>query len=183
MKSSPGGTDILFIMEAPNRDDTYKPDKGYLTIGPNTDPSGKFFHDLFLKELQFSEKDRFVTNSVLCLPALKNGKYPVTSLQQSNCINNLNELIAVFNPLLVCPMGAKALAATSRLEEHGYKTMAVSVAKPTPWYGRILFPLYHTSGQARNPRNGRPEDRQREDWRKLRAVWQNLKAQQLRSLA
>jgi uracil-DNA glycosylase len=178
MKNPPGSTDILFILEAPNKDDTYNPKKRYLTVEPDADPSGRFSHDLFVNELQFPIEDLFVTNSVLCLPAHKKGEYPVTSLQQSNCEAILRRMIDVFNPLVVCPVGAKALVATSRLNEHGYKKMATSVAKPSSWYGRTLFPLYHTSGQARNPRNGRPECMQRADWRSLRAVWRRLKAQQ-----
>jgi len=178
MKNPPRSTDILFILEAPNKDDTYNQEKGYLTVKPDTDPSGRFFYDLFINELQFLVEDLFITNSVLCLPAHKEGKYPVTALQQSNCNAILQRMIDLFNPLLVCPVGTKALLATSRLSEHGYRKMATSVGRPTSWYGRTLFPLYHTSGQARNPRNGRPEYRQREDWRNLRAVWKGLKATQ-----
>ncbi len=178
MKNPPRSTDILFILEAPNNDDTYNPKKGYLTVEPDTDPSGRLFHDLFVKELQFPIEDLFVTNSVLCLPAFKKGKYPVTSLQQSNCKAILSHMIDVFNPLVVCPVGGKALIATNHMSNHGYRKMATSVGKPTLWYGRTLFPLYHTSWLARNPRYGRTEDRQREDWRTLRSVWERLKAQQ-----
>ena len=178
MKDPPRATDILFILEAPNRDDTYNSKKRYLTVEPDTDPSGRFFHDLFINELQFPLQHLFVTNSVLCLPAQKNGKYPVTSLQQTNCERILRRMIDVFNPAVVCPLGTKALVATARLEKHGHSKMATAVAKPTQWYGRTLFPLYHTSGQARNTRNGRPEHKQREDWRSLRTAWQRSKAQQ-----
>lgn len=121
MMNPPGATDILFILEAPNRDDTCNPKKKYLTVEPDTDPSGRFFYDLFVNELQFPIKDLFVTNSVLCLPAQNKGKYPVTSLQQSNCKAILQRMIDVFNPLVVCPVGAKALVATSHLSEHRYK--------------------------------------------------------------
>jgi uracil-DNA glycosylase len=124
MKAPPRATDILFVLEAPNRDDTYNPRKKYLTVEPNTDPSGRFFHDLFVNELQFPIEDLFVTNSVLCLPAMRNGKYPVTSLQQSNCSGILRNIIDLFNPLIVCPVGGKALVATSRLHDHGHKKMA-----------------------------------------------------------
>jgi len=177
MKKPPSSTDILFVLEAPNRDDTYNPRKKYLTVEPDTDPSGRFFYDLFVNELQFPIQDLFVTNSVLCLPIQRNGKYPVSSLQQSNCTGILKRMIDLFNPIIVCSLGTKALIATSRLEEHGHRIMANAVAKPTLWYGRTLFPLYHTSGQARNPRNGRPEEKQRADWRSLRAIWQREKAQ------
>jgi len=178
MKAPPRTTEILFILEAPNKDDTYNPKKRYLTVEPDTDPSGRFFYDLFVNELQLPIQDLFVTNSVLCLPVKKNGKYPVTSLQQENCSDILRHMIDLFNPIIVCPVGTKALIATSRIHEHGHKKMATAVAKPTQWYGRTLFPLYHTSGQARNPRNGRPEEKQRADWRSLRATWQRMKAQQ-----
>lgn len=178
MKAPPRKTDILFVLEAPNRDDTYDPKKKYLTVEPNTDPSGRFFYDLFIRELQFDIRDLFITNSVLCLPLNKNGKYPVTSRQQANCAGILRRMIDLFNPIIVCPVGTKALVATNRLHEHDHTMMATAVAKPTRWYGRTLFPLYHTSGQARNPRNGRPEQKQREDWRNLRTTWEKAKAQQ-----
>ena len=178
MKNYPGSTDILFILEAPNKGDTYNPKKKYLTIEPDADPTGRFFYDLFIKELQFPIEDLFVTNSVLCLPVDNNGKNPVTPTQQLNCVAILRRMINVFNPLVVCPLGGKALLATSRLNEHGYKDMATSVAKPTSWYGRTLFPLYHLSQLARKPPYGRPEYMQRADWRSLRAIWESLKARQ-----
>ncbi len=178
MKDPPQSTDILFILEAPNRKDTYDPKKGHLTIEPDTDPSGALFHDLFVHELRFPIEHLFVTNSVLCLPAPKKGKYPVMSRQQSNCRYYLERMIEVFNPLVVCPLGAPALLAAGRLSKHGYKTIGAAVAKRTSWYGRTLFPLSHTSRQARNSRNGRPEYKQRADWRNLRAVWQELKTEE-----
>jgi uracil-DNA glycosylase family 4 len=182
MKTPPRTTDILFVLEAPNRDDTYDPRKKYLTVEPNTDPSGRLFYDLFVNELKFDIRDLFITNSVLCLPLNKNGKYPVTSRQQANCSGILRRMIDLFNPIIVCPVGAKALVATNRLQEHGRTMMATAVAKPTHWYGRTLFPLYHTSGQARNPRNGRPEQKQRADWRSLRTTWEKAMAQPINSL-
>lgn len=168
--------DILFILEAPNRDDTYNPKKGYITVDPRTDPSGRFFHYLFTCELGFPTDDLFITNSVLCLPAEKGGKFPVSPKQRINCRPILREMIDNFGPIIVCPMGTRALIATEQIYPHGYRTMAEAVAIPTPWYGRVLFPLFHTSGQARNPRNGRPEPQQRADWRRLREVWAHLKA-------
>lgn len=176
-KEAPRSFDILFILEAPNRDDTYNLNKGYLTIDPDTDPSGRFFCDLFRNELQFPMNDLFVTNSVLCLPAEKAGKFPVSAQQRRNCLPILRELIETFNPVIVCPMGTKALIATDGICNHGFRTMATAVANPLSWYGRTLFPLFHTSAQARNPRNGRPEPQQRADWRKLRVVWEQTCAQ------
>ncbi len=175
-KDEPRSFDILFILEAPNRDDTYNPNKGYLTVDPRTDPSGRFFHDLFTNELRFSIGDLFITNSVLCLPAEKAGKFPVSPRQRTNCIKILRQIIDNFAPIIVCPMGTKALLATEEIYPHGYRMMAKAAAIPTPWYARILFPLFHTSAQARNPRNGRPDSKQRADWRSLRAVWEQARA-------
>jgi uracil-DNA glycosylase len=175
-KRPPRSFEILFILEAPNRDDTYNPNKRYITVDPSTDPSGRFFHDLFINELRFSFDDLFITNSVLCLPVEKAGKFPVSTGQRNNCLPILKQMINDFCPLIVCPMGTRALIATEQLYPHGYRTMAEAVAIPTPWYGRVLFPLFHTSGQARNPRNGRPEPQQRADWRRLRVVWEESKA-------
>lgn len=175
-KEEPRSFDILFILEAPNRDDTYNPDKGYLTIGPDTDPSGRFFCELFRNELKFPMDDLFVSNSVLCLPVEKAGKFPVSAQQRRNCLPILRGLIETFNPIIVCPMGTKALIATDKIYGHGLKTMASAVANPLNWYGRILFPLFHTSAQARNPMNGRPEIQQRSDWRKVRSIWEQARA-------
>lgn len=176
-KEAPRSFEILFVLEAPNRDDTYNPDKGYLTVDPYTDPSGRFFCDLFTNELRFHMDSLFVTNSVLCLPAEKAGKFPVTALQRRYCQPILRELIDTFNPMIVCPLGTKALIATDGICSHGLRTMATAAAKPLSWYNRILFPLFHTSAQARNPKNGRPDSQQRADWRKLRAVWEQVLAQ------
>ena len=171
-KNTPQSFDILFILEAPNRDDTYNPLKGYLTVDPSTDPSGRFFYDLFCNELKFSIDDLFITNSVLCLPSERAGKFPVSVQQRTNCLSILQKMIDEFNPLIVCPIGTKALVATNGIYKHGLRTMAEAATKARPWYGRTLFPLFHTSLQARNPRNGRPELQQRADWRNLRALWE-----------
>jgi len=176
MKSRPRSTDLLFIWEAPNCDDTYNPSKRYITVDSQTDPSGRFFYDLFVKELRLDiHHDLFVTNSVLCLPVRKNEKHPVTAAQRENCSERLRELIDFFHPLIVCPLGTQALKATALIDDHGFRSMAVAVATQRSWYGRILFPLYHTSSQARNPYNGRTEERQRADWRRLRVLLDKIR--------
>lgn len=177
MKSPPRKTDILFVLEAPNRDDTYNSNKKYLTIEPDTDPSGRFFYDLFINELKFDIDDLFVTNSVLCLPAKKEDGYPVTTRQQLNCANILRRMIDVFNPIIVCSVGGKALSAICQVDRHGFRSMASAAAKSTPWYGRTLFPLYHTGRKARISKNGRCDEKQREDWRALRATWEKVRSQ------
>jgi uracil-DNA glycosylase family 4 len=176
MKQPSHNYDILFIFEAPNLGDTIDKKKGYLTIDPNTDPSGKLFYDLFTNELNREIEDLFVTNCVLCLPFENKGKYPVTSKLKNNCKSNVIRLIQEFEPLIVCPLGTVALLAVKSIDDHKYYRMKDAVAKEIKWYGRILFPLYHTSLLARNPRFGRPEIFQREDWRKLAKLYEKLKA-------
>jgi len=91
-KRPPRSFEILFILEAPNRDDTYNPNKKYITVGPDTDPTGSFFYDLFINELRFSLDDLFITNSVLCLP-VNDG--PLSS-QRNNCLPILRQMIEDF---------------------------------------------------------------------------------------
>jgi uracil-DNA glycosylase len=176
VKRPPKSTELLFIWEAPNRDDTCNPKKRYITVDSQTDPSGAFFYDLFVNELRLDiQRGLFVTNSVLCLPLRRNEKHLVTSAQMKNCSERLRELIDLFNPLIVCPLGTQALKATALIDDHGFRSMAAAVAAERSWYGRILFPLYHTSRQARNPRNGRVEERQRADWKRLRILLDQIR--------
>jgi len=181
MKDPSINYDILFVVEAPNLTDTIDKKKGYLTVDPNTDPSGKLFYDLFTNELQFNIENLFVTNSVLCLPNEKKGKFPVTAKLLGNCKTNLIRLIEEFDPIIVCPLGTKALMATKSIANHNYNRMKDAVANETVWFNRILFPLYHTSLLARNKRNGRPVNFQREDWRKLRELYIKLKVNEVLS--
>lgn len=177
MKHPPKEFDILFILEAPNRDDTYNPSKKYLTIDPDTDPSGSFFYELFNDELHFKQDQLFVTNSVLCLPLRKKDSHPVQANQRNNCSIILKKLIENFNPLIVCPLGKKALKATSIIENHKWANVNMSdaVGRKINWFKRFLVPLYHTGSQARNPRNGRIEKLQRLDWKKLHEFYEELK--------
>jgi uracil-DNA glycosylase len=159
---------VLFVFEAPNRDDTVNPAKRYLTIDPDTDPSGRFTHQLLTEELLLDPAAFQVTNSVLCLPAGASGKYPVRSPQTRRCSANLQQQIAALQPTVVAPVGGAALAATRVIEDHGHVRLADAVAKPTGWHGRWLFPLFHTSMLARNGPGGRKAEQQRADWRQLR---------------
>lgn len=160
---------VLFVFEAPNLDDTVNPDKQYLTIDPKTDPSGSFTHLLVTKELGLDVSAFQVTNSVLCLPARSGDKYPVRALQTRTCSSNLQRQIDVLRPRVVAPVGSAALGATRLLEDHGLLTLAAAVARPVRWYGRWIFPLFHTSMLARNGPAGRRAEQQKADWRHLRA--------------
>lgn len=174
MKEYPWQTDLLFIAEAPNFDDTYNREKGYLTINSLTDPSGKFFHKLLTESLNFNERQCCITNSVLCLPKRKNKNYLVTSKQIRLCLPHLIMQIETYNPKIVCTLGSVALNAIRKIEDHGYKTIKDCVAKKINWFNRILFPLFHTSLRARFGTTGRSEDLQMQDWKELKILYDKI---------
>ena len=159
---------VLFLFEAPNWDDTFNKDKGYLTYDCETDPSGRFARQLMVEELELEPRFFQVTNSVLCLAARKDKSFPVTGAQRKLRSSLIRDQIRVLDPAIVVPVGGAALEATRQLESHPYRKIVEGVARPIRWSRRWLFPLYHTSMLARNARGGRKPDEQRADWRQLR---------------
>ena len=166
---TPWKNGILFIFEAPNWSDTFDAGKGYLTYDQETDPTGRFARRLMVEELGLSPQYFQVSNSVLCLPRRKNGKSPVSSQQASLCSSLLREQIRVLEPSVVVPVGGRALNSLCHIAPHPVRSLAESVALPVRWYGRWLFPVYHTGLLSRNGPNGRSERSQRRDWRKFRS--------------
>jgi uracil-DNA glycosylase len=159
---------VLFLFEAPNWDDTFDAGKGYLTYDSETDPTGRFARRLIKDELGMDPDFFQVTNSVLCLPSKNHGRFPITADQKRLCEPLIREQIRILDPTVVVPVGGAALEFTRRLERHPYRTMGEAAARPRQWFGRWLFPLFHTSMLARNGPTGRTEQHQREDWRALR---------------
>lgn len=47
---------VLFLFEAPNWDDTFNDDKGYLTYDRETDRSGRFARQLMVEELDLDPR-------------------------------------------------------------------------------------------------------------------------------
>ena len=174
MKKCPTNTTLLFIAEAPNYDDTYNKDKGYLTINNETDPSGVFMYKLLHTVLGLDESKVCVTNAVLCLPKEKNRNYPVNSIQVNLCIPHLISQIKFYDPKIVCTLGSVALNVIRKIEDHGYKSLKEAIGKKINWYGRILFPLYHTSYRARFGPTGRSENLQIGDWQALKNLYNEL---------
>ncbi len=142
---------VLAIAEAPNYDDTYNLSKGYLTYDIETDPTGNFFREL-LGTVDLKTSDVIITNSVLCLPTARNGKYPVSSRQISMCSTWISRLITEVNPKVVLTLGGKALEAIKKIERHNL-ALHSGAGKLHSWYGRHLLPLYHPSllGRANRP--------------------------------
>lgn len=158
---------MFFVAEAPNWDDTFNEKKGYLTVDPETDPSGRFFFELFTGELGQPLDRLAITNAVLCLPERRNGKHGVPAAMIKNCSGHLRNEIDLLNPRVVAPLGLVALNALRQIEDHGLRTLRDAVGRDVAWYGRTLFALAHPS---RLGRVSRSEAEQRADWRRLRAV-------------
>ncbi len=156
-------SDILFILEAPNYGDTFDPEKGRMTFGEDTDPTGRFFEECLREEVGMELEQTMVVNSVLCLPALKDGKYPVRPEQLRLCSTNLRSTIMNVDPRVVVTLGGAALRAVKNVESHGL-ALREAVAKPHQWFGRALFPLYHPSSLGRVSRS---TDEQRADYKAL----------------
>jgi len=157
---------VLFVFEAPNLTDTVDPKKGYLTYDCATDHTGQFTYQLITQVLGITSSAFQVTNAVLCLPAIKKDSYPVRPAQMRICSNNVRRQIETLNPLVVVSVGGKALAALRHIDDHGLRKLTSSVAQPCPWFGRWLFPLFHTS---RKGRANRSADKQQDDWASLLA--------------
>ena len=158
---------VLFVLEAPNRSDTMSTDP-YLTVDPSTDPTGRFTHALLTEELGLDPGRFQITNAVLCLPAPRGDKFPVSGEQMKRCAARLREQISALDPTVVAPVGGAALRALRQLDRHPYRSMTSAVARPVQWMDRWLFPLFHTGMLARNGPAGRRDHEQRADWRALR---------------
>lgn len=167
-KFRPIARGLLFVFEAPNRDDTYNPAKGYITVNAETDPSGTFLYELANRAFGCHPESLQIINSVLCLPAERNGDRNVSGRQRRLCTENLRQQITILDPLLVVPLGVQPLKALDHVCPHGIRRISEGVAQPVEWMGRWLFPLYHTSKQARYGPTGRKPERQHSDWCELR---------------
>jgi len=159
---------LLFVFEAPNLEDTTNPAKGYLTYDRVTDPTGRFARTLMTEELGLDPDFFQVTNSVLCLPCARGDKFPVKAGQATRCSSRIRKQIEVLDPVVVVAVGAQALTSLQRIDKYEFRRLSEAVAVPKKWFGRWLFPVFHTGMLARNARGGRPEQLQRGDWRKLR---------------
>lgn len=158
---------VLVVGEAPNQADTFDPDKGYLTYDYDTDPTGRFMHALLIEEAGLRPEeidDVLFTNAVLCLPARRNDKHPVSVKQVDACKPWLVRLIDDAEITIVVTMGATALRALNRIERHGL-VLKQAAGRLHSWHGRKLLPLYHAGLLGRVSRN---EAAQRADIRALR---------------
>lgn len=136
-----GAARVLVVAEAPNDSDTFDPKKGRLTYAPDTDETGRFATKL-LESVGLRIQDVLFTNAVLCLPARRNGRFPVRVEQMDLCGEWLNRLIVDADPLVVVTFGAHALRALDRVHPHRLR-LREAVGQLHSWAGRRLLPLYH----------------------------------------
>ena len=143
---------IMAILEAPNRDDTYRLSKGYLTYDTNTDETGKRARRL-LEKIGVSPEEVIFTNTVQCMPADR-GKGPkIRSKQRNNCRDHLRHLLAIVKPKVVLAFGNEALRELHRfepivIEERRLRFDEVKVGllaghRIQQWASTCLVPLYH----------------------------------------
>ncbi|MFC1730084.1 uracil-DNA glycosylase [candidate division KSB1 bacterium] len=133
---------ILFVAEAPGRlgaDRTGIPLYG--------DKTGDNFESL-LGNIGWNRKDVFITNALLCNPREDNGNNSTPTLEEiGNCSSFLEMTIELIQPEVVVSLGIIALKALNNLIPHGL-SLKDNVGKPTPWYDRLLVPLYHPGPRA-----------------------------------
>ena len=166
-------SDILFVFEAPNQEDTYNPRKGRMTFGEGSDETGKFFDKCLEEELGLRFDVVMITNAVLCLPAREGDKFPVKPSVRKACSGNLRTFIEKVDPLVVVTVGGAALGALKGIERH-HLALSKDFGRPHQWFDRVLCPLYHTSMPARNGPKGRRDDNQKADYRKLRRYLEEI---------
>jgi len=132
----------MFIAEAPGRlgaDRTGVPLHG--------DKTGDNFEQL-LGNVGWKRNDIFITNAVLCNPREENGNNGTPTLEELvNCSAFLEMTIELIQPEVVVSLGAVALKALGLIAPHGL-TLKAKTAKPAPWTGRVLVPLYHPGPRA-----------------------------------
>lgn len=145
-------SNIMAILEAPNRADTYRLDRGYLTYDANTDETGKRTRRL-LQEIGVSPEEVIFTNTVQCMPADRGNGPKITSQQRINCRSHFRDLLTIVRPRVILAFGNEALEELHRFEPIVIKGRRlrldeVKVGQLTgqciqPWASTCLVPLYH----------------------------------------
>jgi uracil-DNA glycosylase family 4 len=152
------GALVCFIGEAPGR-------RGAERTGVpfTSDQSGRNL-DALLAVAGLGREWLFITNAVLCNPQDAAGRNrPPARDELANCRGLLARQLALVDAPIVAPLGAVALATLDTLAPHGLR-LRDAVARPVPWQGRLLFPLYHPGPRAQLHRSF---DRQRADFAAL----------------
>lgn len=159
---------IIAVLEAPNEDDTYDLDKGYLTVDQHTDETGKFTHRLF-NHIGVPVERVLFANAVQCLPSHDGTKYRVTRRQRNNCREHLQSLVTLVQPKAIVAFGNEALQTLHRFEPFRAEGRALRLAEVTAgqmigqvvpgWWSTNVVPLFHPSPLVRANafrKDGRP---------------------------
>lgn len=132
---------IMLVAEAPGRNGADR-----TRIPFHGDPSGVNFEKL-MAAAGLTRRDVFITNSVLCSPRKPSGANDKpTAVEIANCGTFLRRQIELINPPVIGTLGAVALDALRRIEEHDFR-LKTHFSQVLEWYGRLLVPLYHPSPQ------------------------------------
>jgi uracil-DNA glycosylase family 4 len=156
----------MFIAEAPGR---FGADRTGVPL--HGDRTGDNFEAL-LETAGLSRSDCFITNAVLCNPrdGDDRNRRP-RAVEIGNCTDFLRWQIELIQPAVVATLGAVALDALRRVEDHSL-VLAGGVGKLHRWFDRLLFPLYHPSPLAGMHRS---RDLQRRDFIELASQAARLK--------
>jgi uracil-DNA glycosylase family 4 len=132
---------IMFIGEAPGRkgaDRTRVPFSG--------DQSGANL-DRFLKSINLTREEIFITSAALCNPRSESGaNRKPTQKEIANCSGFLRRTIEIVDPRVIVTLGSVALEALKRIQYHEL-TLKTSAAQIHSWSNRVLVPIYHPSPQ------------------------------------
>jgi len=156
---------VLFVAEAPGR-------LGAARTGVplTSDVAGRRFQ-AFLDAAGLRRERVFVTNAVLCNPVSPRGLNRRPGAREvAACSGFLGEQLRLVRAPVVVALGAVALDALRRIEPHD-AVLARDAARPRPWAGRTLVPLYHPGIQSTLTR---PHAQQLADWRAMGAVVRSL---------
>ena len=163
--NGPLDADVLFVAEAPGRLGAAR-----TGVPMTSDVTGRRFQ-AFLAEAGLERGRVFITNAVLCNPLSSNGNNRLPSGREvAACSAFLAEQLRLVRAPVVAALGVVALEALRRIAPHD-ALLARDVARPLPWAGRTLVPLYHPSIQSTL---ARPHEWQMTDWRRLGEVVRGL---------
>lgn len=168
---------IMFIGEAPG----FVRDRNERLMAFHGNQSGFNFEDL-LKSIGLTRSSVYVTNALLHSPIKESRTHypdygyitirPPKTQELINCSHYLKRQIEIVNPTIVCTLGRAALEAIKILERHSYNSVPQGINRPIEWFGRWLYPLYHTSP---NVTAGiRPYSKMEEDFQLLREFAESI---------
>lgn len=131
---------ILFVLQAPNEDDTFIYKK--ITVEDSKDPTGKFINEI-IKKIREQRQDInvYVANSVLCLPRKIGNNRDVSCAQLCACNRWLRQSIDIIQPQVVVSFGESSFNAIILIDP-----VDISFSKEltqVKWYSRTLISTHH----------------------------------------